>query len=53
MNNVGPKRQGRQRQAPYDPELLENWTLSILRSELRSKNITFPTNARRMALVRY
>ncbi|CAC5415947.1 unnamed protein product [Mytilus coruscus] len=49
---MGPKRQGRQRQAPYDPELLENWTLTRLRSELRSKNITFPTNARRMALVR-
>ncbi|CAG2222425.1 unnamed protein product [Mytilus edulis] len=23
---MGPKRQGRKRQAPYDPELLENWT---------------------------
>ncbi|XP_076101126.1 uncharacterized protein LOC143070913 [Mytilus galloprovincialis] len=49
---MGPKRQGRKRQAPYDPELLENWTVNRLRSELISKNITFPTNARRMALVR-
>ncbi|CAC5376964.1 Coiled-coil domain-containing protein 149,Coiled-coil domain-containing protein 149-B,Coiled-coil domain-containing protein 149-A [Mytilus coruscus] len=33
-------------------ELLENWTLTKLHSELRTKNIKFPTNARRMALVR-
>ncbi|CAG2199474.1 unnamed protein product [Mytilus edulis] len=49
---MGSKRQGRKRQAPYDPELLENWTVNRLRSELISKNITFPTNAKRMALVR-
>lgn len=36
----------------YDPELPENWTLSRLKDELRQRNITFPQNARRMALVR-
>ena len=36
---------------PYDPELLENWTIFRLQQELRNRNITFRTNTRRMELV--
>jgi len=52
---MGPKRtrltRG-QRHTPYDPELLENWTIKRLREELNNRNIRPPQNARRMALVR-
>ena len=37
---------------PYDPELLENWTINRLREELNNPNIRPPPNDRRMALVR-
>lgn len=36
------------RLAPYDPELLENWTLTRLRADLKPRKIKFPANARRM-----
>ena len=48
---MGPSR-NRNSSRHYDPELLENWTISRLKEELRNRNINFPTNARRMALVR-
>ena len=49
---MGPKRTRGQRHTPYDPELLENWTINRLRDELNNRNIRPPQNARRMALVR-
>ena len=52
---MGPKRRPSRRPArpaPYDPELLENWTLERLREELRRLNISFASGTRRMTLVR-
>lgn len=48
---MGPIRHRPTRQN-YDPELLENWTIVRLKEELNKRNIPFPNNARRMALVR-
>jgi len=53
---MGPRRKSTtaktSRNTPYNPEILENWTLARLREELKRRNITFRSNARRMALVR-
>lgn len=49
---MGPKRTRGQRHTPYDPELLENWTINRLRDELNNRNIRPPQKARRMSLVR-
>jgi len=49
---MGPKRTRGQRHTPYDPELLENWTINRLREELNNRNSRPPSSARRMALVR-
>ena len=49
---MGPKHTRGQRHTPYDPELLENWTIERLREELNNRNIRPPPNARRMDLVR-
>ncbi|KAL3876519.1 hypothetical protein ACJMK2_034361 [Sinanodonta woodiana] len=46
---MGPVRNKR---VSYDPELLENWTIGRLKEELTVLNIHFPSNARRMHLVR-
>ena len=48
---MGPLRNRATRQS-YDPEMLENWTIVRLQEELTKRNISFPRNARRMALVR-
>jgi hypothetical protein len=51
--NLGPKRHpvNRQRSAPYDPELLVNWTVARLRKELSKINVRVPLNSQRMTLV--
>lgn len=50
---MGPMRRKKgQNVESYDPELLENWTISRLKQELRNKGIHFSSNTRRMALVR-
>ena len=50
---MGPVRKRQNRtSSSYDPGLYENWTLQRLKEELRQKGISFPQNARRMALVR-
>ena len=49
---MGPKRTRGQRHTPYDPELLENWTINRLREELNKRNIRPPPSAIWMALVR-
>ena len=36
----------------YDPELPKNWILKKRREELTVRNISFPSNLRRMGLVR-
>ena len=40
------------RPTPYDPDLLDNWTLTRLKDECKRLEITFPSNARRAALIR-
>ena len=51
---MGPKRNktARPRAVPYDPELLENWTILRLQQECTKKGITFRSNMRRFALIR-
>ena len=50
---MGPTRSDKRNpRSQYDPQLLENWTVERLKQECRRKNIRFPANARRMALVR-
>ncbi|XP_021368921.1 uncharacterized protein LOC110460373 [Mizuhopecten yessoensis] len=40
------------RAAPYDPELLENWTLARLKTACLEQGISFASNVRRFALVK-
>ena len=51
---MGPKRNrpSRSRATPYDPALMENWTLLRLQQECTRKGIAFRSNMRRFALVR-
>lgn len=48
---MGPKRRNA-RPVPYDPELLENWTLSRLREELKTLSVPFRTSDKRSVLVK-
>ncbi|XP_021362453.1 uncharacterized protein LOC110456199 [Mizuhopecten yessoensis] len=48
---MGPKRRST-RPVPYDPELLENWTIARLQEELRSLNVPFRPGSKRMGLVK-
>ncbi|XP_069109055.1 uncharacterized protein [Argopecten irradians] len=50
---MAPKRRSSSvRTVPYDPDLVENWTISRLREELRSKNIAYRSADKRMVLAR-
>lgn len=54
VKKMAPKRKGtnRPRPTPYNPELLENWTIARLKAACRDRGITFANNIRRLALVR-
>lgn len=49
---MAPKRKSSNRLVPYDPDLLENWTLTRLKDVCKERGLTFPSNARRFALIR-
>lgn len=49
---MAPKRTRKSnRPVPYDPELLENWTIARLKGELRRLNVDFREGSKRMILV--
>ncbi|XP_033759994.1 uncharacterized protein LOC117342104 [Pecten maximus] len=49
---MAPKKRLNKRSTPYDPELLENWTIARLKASCRDRGINFPNHVRRFALVR-
>lgn len=49
---MAPKRTRKStRAAPYNPELLENWTLATLKEELRRLSVPFRESSKRTVLV--
>lgn len=42
----------RSRPTPYDPDMVENWTLARLKAACRDKGLQFTSNIRRFGLVR-